>query len=153
MKYLVTGPMNRPLACLLFGSAAWKTQARDEFIGWSPEIRRKNVNLITNNTRFLILPWVKVPHLASHILGRIQKRINEDWVQKYAHPVYLLETFVDRDRFKGTCYKAANWVLTGQTKGRTRNDRYSNIQKSIKDIYVRPLGKDWKESLQKEAHE
>jgi len=132
---------------VLFGSAAWKTTSRDTFIGWDHTVREENVNRITNNTRFLILPWVKVPHLASHILGKISRRINKDWISKYGHPVYLLETFVDRSRFKGTCYKAANWICTGQTTGRTRNDRYRSIQAPIKDVYVYPLHKNFRQEL------
>lgn len=147
MKYLITDGAERPLSCLLFGSAAWKTLPRDIFIGWDHNVRERNVNKITNNTRFLILPWVRVPHLASHILGNISRRIRKDWVDKYGHPVYLLETFVDRSRFKGTCYKAANWVLTGQTKGRTRNDRYKTIQVAVKDVYLYPLVRNFREKL------
>lgn len=147
MKYLITDDADRPLSCILFGSAAWKTLPRDTFIGWDHSMRERNVNKITNNTRFLILPWVKIPHLASHILGKISRRINKDWVSKYGHPVYLLETFVDRSRFRGTCYKAANWILTGQTKGRTRNDRHTSIQVTAKDVYLYPLVKDFREKL------
>lgn len=147
MRYLITDCSDRPLSCVLFGSAAWKTTSRDTFIGWDHTVREENVNRITNNTRFLILPWVKVPHLASHILGKISRRINKDWISKYGHPVYLLETFVDRSRFKGTCYKAANWICTGQTTGRTRNDRYRSIQAPIKDVYVYPLHKNFRQEL------
>ncbi len=147
MQYLISDCSNRPLSCVLFGSAAWKTTSRDTFIGWDYKVREKNVNLITNNTRFLILPWIKVPHLASHILGKIAQRINEDWISKYGHPVYLLETFVDRSRFKGTCYRAANWICTGQTTGRTRNDRHRTIQTPIKDVYVYPLHKNFRQKL------
>jgi len=147
MKYFITDHFDRPLSCVLFGSAAWKTLPRDTFIGWNHGVREKNVNKITNNTRFLILPWVRVSYLASHILGRISRRITEDWINKYGHPIYLLETFVDRSRFKGTCYKAANWILAGQTKGRTRNDRYNSIQTPIKDVYLYPLCKDFRKRL------
>lgn len=147
MQYLISDRFARPLSCVLFGSAAWKTIPRDKFIGWEHKTREKNINMITNNTRFLILPWVKIPHLASHILGKIARRINEDWIKKYGHSVYLLETFVDRSRFKGTCYKAANWIYTGKTKGRTRNDRYRTIQASIKDIYVYPLHENFRNKL------
>ena len=147
MKYLITDGADRPLSCLLFGSAAWKTLPRDIFIGWDHNARERNINKITNNTRFLILPWVRVTHLASHILSNISRRIEKDWVNKYRHPVYLLETFVDRSRFKGTCYKAANWILTGQTKGRTRNDRYKTIQATVKDVYLYPLIKNFRGKL------
>lgn len=148
MKYLVFDRYGRTLACVLFGSAAWKTQPRDLFIGWSSEARAQNVNLITNNTRFLILPWVKVPHLASHVLSLVSKRIMADWIQKYNHPVWALETFVDSSRFKGTCYRAANWIHLGRTKGRTRSDRFHNIQVPEKDVYLYPLAPDFRKALQ-----
>ena len=147
LKYMVVDRSERIVACLLFGSAAWKTTSRDAFIGWSDEARQKNINLITNNTRFLILPWVKVPHLASHVLSLIRKRIVNDWMEKYNHPVVGLETFVDTTRFKGTCYKAANWICLGQTQGRSRNDRFHKIQTSIKDVYFYPLSSDFRKVL------
>ena len=147
MKYLVYDRTGRVLCCVLFGSAAWKTSPRDVFIGWNDEARGKNVNLITNNTRYLILPWVRVPHLASHVLSLIRKRIINDWMEKYNHPVLSLETFVDTTRFKGTCYKAANWIYLGKTKGRSRNDRFHKIQTSIKDVYFYPLSSDWRQGL------
>ena len=147
MKYLVFDRFGRTLACVLFGSAAWKTAPRDVFIGWSCDARQRNVNLITNNTRFLILPWVKVPHLASHVLSLVAKRIMGDWIRKYNHPVWALETFVDSSRFKGTCYKAANWVCLGRTKGRTRQDRFHKIQVPEKDIYLYPLARDFRKVL------
>lgn len=137
-KYLIKDNQNRPLACLLFGSAAWKCAPRDSFIGWDDHARSTNLGFLTNNTRFLILPWVRTPHLASHILARVAKRISADWESKYSHPIYLLETFVDRSRFRGTCYQAANWTLVGQTQGRTRNDRNHSIEATIKDIYLYP---------------
>jgi hypothetical protein len=136
-----------PLACLLFGSAAWKTRPRDSFIDWTSATRKRNLHFITNNMRFLILPWVKVPHLASHILGRIAKRISSDWVEKYGHPIYLLETFVERDRFRGTSYRAANWMCVGHTRGRTRNDRDNSIRVPVKDIYLYPLCRDFRRYL------
>ena len=144
LKYLVCDVRGRPLACLLFGSAAWKTAPRDAFIGWTQKNREGNLRYLTNNMRFLILPWVRVPHLASHILSRIASCISVDWQKKYGHPVYLLETFVDRSLFRGVCYQAANWTLTGQTKGRTRNDRNHEIQATVKDVFVRPLVKDFR---------
>lgn len=147
LKYMVVDRGERIVACLLFGSAAWKTAPRDVFIGWSAASRQKNINLITNNTRFLILPWVRVPHLASHVLSLIQKRINNDWMEKYNHPVWALETFVDTTRFKGICYKAANWMCLGQTQGRGRQDRYHNIQASVKDVYFYPLSSNFREAL------
>lgn len=147
MKYIVFDKNGLVLSCLLFGSAAWKSAPRDKYIGWGQQARQANVNLITNNTRFLILPWVQVPHLASHILGQVSRRISKDWEQKYGHPVYLLETFVERDRFLGACYKAANWINVGKTKGRSRNDRYSKLQVPVKDIYLYPLAKNFREVL------
>ena len=138
IKYMVFDRKQNPLACLLFGSAAWKYAARDEFIGWDAETRKANLKFLTNNMRFLILPWVRVPHLASHILGRVTRRINGDWMKKYGHPIYLLETFVERDCFQGICYQAANWIYVGQTKGRSRNG-HSDLKVPIKIIYLYPL--------------
>ncbi len=147
MKYLVRDRHGRDLACLLFGSAAWKTKPRDQFIGWSHEARTRNLLWITNNTRFLILPWVRVPHLASHVLGQIIRRLRTDWQAKYGHPVHLVETFVERDRFVGTCYKAANWICVGSTKGRSRQDRYTTLVLPVKDIYLYPLIAHFREAL------
>lgn len=148
MKYLIQDNLGRPLACLLFGSSAWSAEDRDMAIGWNKDVRQKNLNFTTNNTRFLILPWVRVPHLASYILSLISKRVKQDWIERYGHPVYLLETFVERDRFVGTCYKAANWKKVGQTKGRTRNDRYTTLEQPIKDIYLYPLVRSYQKILQ-----
>ncbi|MBU8920970.1 MAG: DUF4338 domain-containing protein [Bacteroidales bacterium] len=147
MKYIIRDQKGRPLSCMLFGSAAWKTKSRDQYIGWDASTREKNLMYLTNNTRFLILPWIQVPHLASHILSQIAHRLSSDWMEKYSHPIYLLETFVERDRFRGICYQAANWICTGQTKGRTRNDRYASIQAPIKDVYVYPLSKRFRREL------
>ena len=147
IKYLVRDRSGQNIACLLFGSAAWKTAPRDLFIGWSRELREENINFITNNTRFLILPEIRVPHLASHILGCIMRRIQKDWRNKYAHPIYMLETFVERDLFKGTCYKAANWLCVGQTKGRSRQDRYAKLSVPVKDILLYPLTKNFRQAL------
>ena len=151
MKYLVFDREHNPLACLLFGSAAWKCAPRDDFIGWDAETRKANLKFVTNNMRFLILPWVIVPHLASHILGRVARRISSDWTAKYGHPIYLLETFVERDCFRGICYQAANWIHVGQTKGRSRNDRYTTLKVPVKDIYLYPLTKRFREALSHEA--
>ncbi len=147
LKYMVYSWQGKLLACLLFGSAAWSCAPRDQFIGWNTVSRRNHLIYTTNNTRFLILPWVKVPHLASHILGLIVRRIVADWQSKYSHPLYLLETFVEKERFKGTCYKAANWIHVGETTGRSRNDRYSNLQVPIKEIYLYPLHRRFREVL------
>lgn len=147
IKYLVRDLAGNDLACLLFGSAAWKTAPRDTFIGWNQETRKENINFITNNTRFLILPHVRVPHLGSHILGCIMRRIQQDWIDKYAHPIHMVETFVERNLFKGTCYKAANWRCIGQTKGRSRQDRYAQLSVPKKDILIYPLTKKFRQAL------
>lgn len=147
IKYLVRDRAGRPLACLLFASAAWKTAPRDAFIGWDAETRERNLFLLANNTRFLILPWVKIPHLASHVLSRASRRLSTDWEARYGSPIHLLETFVDRERFRGTCYQAANWICVGQTKGRTRADRNHTIEAPIKDIYLYPLSKNFQRKL------
>jgi hypothetical protein len=119
----------------------------DAFIGWDRPTRERNLQHLTNNTRFLIPGWVQVPHLASHVLGLIVRRIRADWQAKYGHPIHALETFVDRSRFKGTCYRAANWRRVGQTRGRTRNDRAHRIQAAVKDVYVYPLAANFREAL------
>lgn len=147
LRYLVHDRHNRPVACVLFGSAAWKCADRDLYIGWDQPTRERNLQRLTNNTRFLIPRWVQVPHLASHVLGLITRRIRTDWLAKYGHPVYALETFVDRSRFKGTCYQAANWHRLGETQGRTRNDRKHRIQTSIKDVYLYPLVANFRREL------
>jgi hypothetical protein len=147
LKYLVRTADGRPLACLLFGSAAWKTQARDLFIGWDRATRERNLQRLTNNTRFLILPWVQVPCLASRVLSLVVRRIRSDWEAKYGHSVHVLETFVDTSRFRGTCYRAANWVRLGATQGRTRNDRKHRIRAPTKDVYVLPLTRTFRREL------
>ena len=151
MKYLAFDHDANPLAAVLFGSAAWKIQSRDRFIGWDGHTRQRHLHWLTNNMRFLILPWVRVPHLASYLLSRIAKRISSDWENKYRHPIYLLETFVERQRFRGSCYQAANWIYVGQTKGRTRNDRYTTINAPVKDIYLYPLTRNFREVLRHDA--
>lgn len=147
MKYLVFDRHNRPVACLLFGSSAWSCLARDAYLGWESITRQHNINYTTNNTRFLILPWIQVPHLASHILGTIRRRIQQDWLLKYHHNIYLLETFVDTSRFKGTCYRAANWRHVGDTQGRSRNDTNHTIEVPVKSVYLYPLTRKFKEKL------
>ena len=147
LKYLIRDQSDRPLSCLLFGAAAWKAGARDEFIGWDKAAREQGLPLIANNMRFLVLPWIRVPHLASHILSRVSRRISSDWQQRYAHAIYLLETFVERDRFRGTCYQAANWHRVGQTQGRSRNDRRHKLKVPVKDIYVYSLTRRFRRYL------
>jgi hypothetical protein len=148
LQYVVRDGQNRPLACLVFGAAAWKCQDRDRFIGWTAEQRQAHLALVANNTRFLILPWVRVPDLGSWILGQVARRIGRDWQGKYGHRVVLLETFVEYPRFRGTVYRAANWQRVGQTTGRTRQDRHTCIQVAVKDIYVYPLGRSFRQRLQ-----
>jgi hypothetical protein len=150
MKYLILGADNRVLGCLLFGAAAWKSADRDEWIGWSPEIREQNLGLICNNTRFLILPWINVFNLASYALGAVLRRISGDWQHRYGSEIALVETFVDTTRYLGTCYKAANWQKIGQTKGRSRQDRYSKLKVPIKDILVFPLQHNFRDVLYKQ---
>ena len=147
LAYLIRDCQGRDLACVLIGAAAWKTKPRDIWIGWNAETRARRLSLVVNNHRFLVLPWIRVPHLASHILGRIARRLSDDWQTKYGHPVHLLETFVDRERFRGTCYRAANWTCVGQTQGRSRQDRYSTMRVPIKDIYLYPLTPRFRELL------
>jgi hypothetical protein len=150
LQYLVRDAQGRPLACLLFGASAWQCAARDRYIGWGSAVRAQHLHLIANNTRFLILPWVRVKSLASHVLGRIARRLSQDWQAKYGHPLFLLETFVERDRFAGRAYRAANWVRVGQTKGRTRQDRPDGSwqQAAIKDVYLYPLHRQFRQYLQ-----
>jgi hypothetical protein len=147
LQYLVLDRFSRPVSCVLFGSAAWKVSCRDKFIGWDAQTQSRNVNLTTNNMRFLILPWVRVKNLASHILSRICHQIRKDWEDKYGHEIYLVETYIEKARFVGTCYKAANWLYLGETTGRSRNDRYTKLQVPIKDVYVYPLIKDFRYHL------
>ena len=147
LHYTVRDPAGRLLACLVWGSAAWTCRARDRFIGWTPEQRAQHLARVTNNTRFLILPFVRIPHLASWILGQVLRRVSADWQQKYGHPIVLVETFVDRERFRGTCYTAANWIRLGSTVGRSRQDRYTTLRVPIKDVYVYPLRPDFRKVL------
>ena len=139
LKYLVRDCRGRPLSCLLFGAAAWKCQVRDQFIGWSCAQRQAHLQELTNNHRFLILPWVQVPRLASHILSLVLGRLRQDWQSKYARPLHLVETFVDTSRFRGACYQAANWLDLGQSVGRTRQDRWHRMALAPKRVLVYPL--------------
>lgn len=147
LRYLVRDRTGSPVACALFGSAAWKCAPRDAWIGWGSGERERNLQGLTNNTRFLIPAWIEVPHLASHLLGLIARRVRADWQAKYGHPVHALETFVDRSRFRGTCYRAANWVRLGATQGRSRNDRKHRIRASVKDVYLYPLIPGFRQEL------
>ena len=146
VKYLVHAK-NQPIACLAFSSAPRHLGSRDHFIGWSAEARRRNIRLIAYNTRFLILPWVQVPHLASHLLSRIAKIISADWQRIYHHPIYFLETFIDPERFRGTCYRAANWIRLGLTTGRGKDAPTRQPNRSIKEVLGYPLTKDFRRQL------
>jgi hypothetical protein len=147
LQYVVRDRGGRLLAVLVFGAPAWKCAVRDQWIGWSPRQRPERLGWIANNSRFLILPWVRVAHLASRILGSVARRIAADWRHKYGHPVVLLETFVERERFAGTCYRAANWQVLGATTGRSRQDRTRSLQVPVKDVFVYPLRHHFREEL------
>jgi len=139
----------KPVACLGWGSAAWSVKSRDSFIGWDKPTKERNLHLAANNTRFLILPWVSVKYLASKVLALSAKRISDDWLKIYNHPLHLLETFVEKDRFRGTCYKAANWISVGQTKGTAKRGHDHLFHGKIKDVYLYPLRKDFREKLKR----
>jgi hypothetical protein len=147
VKFLVFSRAERPVACLMFSSAPRHLGPRDRFIGWSPAARRGNIRFIAYNPRFLIPPWIEVPHLASHVLGRVARILPEEWRRVYGHPVYFLETFVDPTRYRGTCYRASNWVLMGRTTGRGKNDQTNKPNRSIKDVWGYPLVKHFRELL------
>src|SRR2546428_3892521 len=138
LKYIVSAA-GRPMACLAWSSAPRHLGSRDRFIGWCAEARRRNIHFLAYNSRFLILPWVQVEHLASHILGRMAKRLSEDWERIYGNPIYFLETFVDPERFRGTSYRAANWVGLGRTTGRGKDDRTNRPNRPIKEVLGYPL--------------
>ena len=146
LKYMVFA-QGRPIACMAWSSAPRHLGSRDRFIGWSSQARLANVRLLAYNTRFLILPWVTVPHLASHLLGRIAKRLSVDWQAVYAHPIYFVETFIDPQRFRGTCYRAANWTLLGVTTGRGKDAPTRAANRSIKQVLGYALVKDFRQRL------
>ena len=146
LKYIAFAN-DRPIACLAWGSAPWYIGVRDRFIGWSKKIRENNLHLIANNLRFLILPWVQVSSLASSLLALNRHRLSQDWQDIYNHPVYLLETFVDTDRYLGTCYKADNWICVGQTTGQGKLSKSRKPVLSKKAVYVYPLSKNFRREL------
>lgn len=146
LKHMVYAK-DRPVACFLWSSAPRHLGPRDRFIGWSAEARRQNIRFIAYNTRFLIMPWVEVPHLASHLLGRMVRMLPEEWAQVYQHPVYFAETFVHPEKFRGTCYRAANWVKLGQTTGRGKNDQTNRPNRPLKDVLGYPLTRRFRELL------
>jgi hypothetical protein len=147
VQYLVQDARGRELAVMVFGAAAWKVAVRDRFIGWSVEQRQQRLGAVANQQRFLILPWVRVAHLASHLLALVARRLSADWQARYGHPVWLVETFVELDRFAGTAYKAAGWLELGQTTGRTRQDRQHTLQSPLKSVWVRPLHPAFRQRL------
>jgi hypothetical protein len=146
LKYLITAG-GRPIACLTLSSAPRHIGCRDRFIGWTKEVRLKNLHLLAYNSRFLILPWVEVRYLASHLLSRVARRISDDWQVLYHHPVYYLETFVDTERYAGTCYYAANWQFLGKTTGRGKAANSHKPNRSIKDVLGYPLSRDFRQKL------
>ena len=146
LKYIVFAAQ-RPVACLAWSSAPRHIGCRDRFIGWSKPIREKNLHLMAYNSRFLILPWYKVSYLASHILGRMVKIVADDWQKFYGHNIFFLETFVDTERFFGTCYRAANWIYIGKTTGLGKNACSKKVNRSIKAVWGYPLSKDFRRQL------
>jgi len=146
LKYLMTA-QGRPIACMCLSSAPRHLGPRDRHIGWSKEARRANVRFIAYQSRFLILPWVKVPHLASHLLGAISRRLSRDWETVYSHPIYYTETFVDETRYRGTCYRAANWTPLGLTTGRGKADSTKKPNRSLKQVWGYALVKDFRKRL------
>jgi len=147
LQYLARSRDGHALAGLVFGAAAWKCAPRDRYIGWDALCRQAQISLVANNMRFLILPWVRVRHLASHLLGLVARRLSADWQDKYGHPIYLLETFVERGRFAGCSYRAANWLAVGQTQGRSRNDRQRALRVPCKEVYLYPLVRQFRRAL------
>jgi hypothetical protein len=147
VQYLMADASGRELAVMVFGAAAWKVASRDEFIGWSAAQRTTALPWIANQQRFLILPWVRVAHLASHLLGMALRRLSDDWQNRYGHPVWLVETFVEAERFEGACYHGAGWQQLGCTTGRTRQDRQHAIQKPVKTVWIKPLHRQFRKLL------
>jgi hypothetical protein len=146
LKFLVW-VQGRPIACLAWSSAPRHLGSRDRYIGWSAEARRRNIRFLVYNTRYLILPWVRVPHLASHILGLMTSQLSPEWERMYDHPVYFAETFIDPTRFRGTCYRAANWKFLGLTTGRGKNDHTYKPNRPIKEVLGLPLTARFRELL------
>jgi hypothetical protein len=147
IRYFIDSPVGL-LGAIGFSAAAWKVQPRDTWIGWTALIQKQNLHLIVNNSRFLLLPWVNSRNLASHILSLCAKQLPLDWQQTYNYTPVLLETFVEKERFAGTCYKAANWTFVGVTKGRGKLDTYNECALPIKDVHLFPLHKHFRKILQ-----
>jgi len=147
LQYLIHDRHGRLLGCMLYGAAAWRVADRDRFIGWDGAARKRGLSRIANNMRFLILPWVRIPHLASHLLALIRRRISTDWQEKYGHPILLLETFVEQRRFAGTCYRADNWICVGRSTGRTRNHNSGDPTVPVKSVWLYPLHRRFRGAL------
>jgi hypothetical protein len=141
----------RPVACVAWSSAVRHLGPRDRFIGWSAEARRRNIRYIAYQSRYLILPWYRIPHLASHILGRMARRISGDWERVYGHGIYYLETFTDPERFRGTCYRAANWIPLGLTTGRGKASNSRRPNRPLKQVWAYPLEKHFRHLLAERA--
>jgi len=150
LKFMVYAGI-RPVALFAWSSAPRHLGPRDRFLGWSPAIRRQNIGAIAYNTRYLILPWVQVEHLASHLLARMTRQLSGEWQKVYGHPVYFAETFVDRTRFRGTCYRAANWIYLGETQGRGKDDLTHRPNRTLKDVLGLSLCSDFRERLLRAA--
>jgi hypothetical protein len=146
LKYLVCAG-GRPVACFTWSSAPRHLGPRDRYIGWSAKARRRNIRYVAYNSRFLILPWVEVPHLASHLLGRMTRMLPAEWLRVYGHPVHFAETFVYPERFAGTCYRAANWIWLGRTTGRGKDDQTHRANRPVKDVLGYPLTNRFSELL------
>ena len=147
MRYGVHDRGGRPLAMLGFSTAAWKLAPRDAFIGWTPQLREKNLPLVVDNPRFLILPWIKIPNRGAHILAIVRRRPPGDWTERYIMTTVIIETFVEMPRYTGAVYRASGWIRVGTTQGRGRYDRYNRHDKPRKDIWLRPLRNNWKHVL------
>ncbi len=147
IQYLIRDNQGRLLGCMLYGAAAWQVADRDRFIGWDEASRKRRLSRIANNMRFLILPWVRVPHLASHLLAATRRRLSRDWQGKYGHGILLLETFVEQSRFAGTCYQADNWTCVGKTSGRSRNHNSGDPTVPVKSVWLYPLSRRFRQAL------
>ncbi len=150
LKYMAFAG-DTPVACIGWGSAAWAVQSREEFIGWTKLVKNKNLHFVMNNTRFLVMPWVSVKCLASKVMAMNIRRISSDWLKVYNYPLYMLETFVEQNRFKGTCYQASNWIKVGETKGTSKKGHKHLKHGNIKDIYLYPLNKHFKRLLRNDT--
>ena len=147
IEYLITA-RSQPIACFVWSSAPRHLAPRDRFIGWSKAARKTNIRFVAYQSRFLILPWVHVPHLASHLLGSMSRRLSADWERVYAHPIYFTETFVDPSRYRGTCYRAANWQYLGMTTGRGKDDQTNRPNRPLKQVFGYPLVRDFRRRLE-----